>query len=59
MKTEKYKRIVWLRHDLRIYDNPALFRAAEEQEGVLAVYFICREMLTNHVVAPVQVDFIR
>ncbi len=59
MKTEKYKRIVWLRHDLRIYDNPALFRAAEEQEGVLAVYFICREMLTNHVVAPVQVDFTR
>jgi deoxyribodipyrimidine photo-lyase len=59
MKTEKFKRIVWFRHDLRTYDNPALFRAAEEQEGVLAVYFICREMLTNHVVAPVQVDFIR
>ena len=59
MKTEIYKRIVWLRHDLRTYDNPALFRAAEQQEGVLAVYFICRDMLTNHVVAPVQVDFIR
>ena len=59
MRAEKYKRIVWLRHDLRTYDNPALFRAAKEQEGVLAVYFICREMLTNHVAAPVQVDFIR
>jgi deoxyribodipyrimidine photo-lyase len=59
MKIEKFKRIVWFRHDLRIYDNPALFRAAEDQEGILAVYFICREVLTNHVVAPVQVDFTR
>jgi len=59
MKAEKFKRIVWFRHDLRIYDNPALFSAAEAQEGVLAVYFICREMIKNHVVAPVQVDFIR
>jgi len=59
MKSEKYKRIVWFRNDLRIYDNPALFRAAEVQEGILAVYFICREMLINHVVAPVRVDFIR
>jgi deoxyribodipyrimidine photo-lyase len=59
MKAEIFKRIVWFRHDLRIYDNPALFRAAESQEGVLAVYFICREMLINHVVAPVQVDFTR
>ena len=59
MKAEKFKRIVWFRHDLRIYDNPALFRAAEAQEGVLAVYFICHEMIKNHVVAPVQIDFIR
>ena len=59
MKTETFKRIVWFRNDLRVYDNPALFRAAEDQQGVLAVYFICREMLINHVVAPVRVDFIR
>jgi deoxyribodipyrimidine photo-lyase len=54
-----FKHLVWFRNDLRIYDNPALFRAAEEQHGVLAVYFICREMLENHVVAPVRIDFIR
>lgn len=56
---EIFKRIIWFRNDLRVYDNPALFRAAEDQQGVLAVYFICEEMLTNHVVAPVRVDFIR
>jgi len=59
MKTAQFKRIVWFRNDLRIYDNPALFRAAEDQEGVLAVYIICHEMLKNHVVAPARVDFIR
>lgn len=58
MKSGKFQRIVWFRNDLRIYDNPALFRAAEEQEGVLAVYFICRDMLVNHVVAPARIDFI-
>lgn len=59
MKSAQFKRIVWFRHDLRIHDNPALFRAAEDKAGVLAVYFICDEMLTNHVVAASQVDFIR
>lgn len=59
MKPDTYKHLVWFRNDLRIYDNPALFRAAEAQEGVLAVYVICREMLVKHVVAPVRVDFIR
>lgn len=59
MSGVKFKRIVWLRNDLRTYDNPALFRAAEDGQGVLAVYIICREMLVNHVVAPVRVDFIR
>lgn len=59
MKPAQFKRIVWFRNDLRIHDNPALFRAADDKEGVLAVYFICDEMLKNHVVAPVRVDFIR
>lgn len=54
-----FKRIVWFRNDLRVYDNPALFRAAEDQQGVLAVYFICQQMLADHVVAPARVDFIR
>src|SRR6478609_3986812 len=56
---DKFHKIVWFRNDLRIHDNPALFRAAEDGEGILAVYLICREMVENHVVAPVRLDFIR
>jgi len=55
----RFHRIVWFRNDLRIHDNPSLFHGAEDQEGVLAVYFICREMIDNHVVSPARVDFIR
>ena len=54
-----FKRIVWFRNDLRLYDNPALYRAAEDKEGVLGVYFICRDMIKNHDVAPVRTDFAR
>lgn len=54
-----FKNIVWFRNDLRIYDNPALHRAAEDGDGVLAVYFICHDMLENHSVAPVRTDFVR
>lgn len=54
-----FKRIVWFRNDLRIYDNPALHRAAEDKQGVLAIYFICRNMLKDHSVAAVRVNFIR
>ncbi len=56
---DKFHTVVWLRNDLRVYDNPALFRAAENKQGVLAVYFICRHMLEAHSVAPVRIDFIR
>jgi len=59
MKVSTFKRLVWLRNDLRVLDNPALFRAAEDGQGVMAVYFICADMLRNHVVAPARVDFIR
>jgi deoxyribodipyrimidine photo-lyase len=59
MKAAKFKRIVWFRNDLRIYDNPAIYRAAEDEQGVLAVYFVCHEIFNKHVVAPVRVDFIR
>lgn len=53
------KTLVWLRHDLRLWDNPALFRAAEQEQGVLAVYVVCEEYLERHSVAPVRLDFIR
>ena len=53
-----FEKIVWFRNDLRVHDNPALFRAAEEGRGLLAVYVICDQMLRDHGVAPVRVDFI-
>jgi len=59
MVTEVFHRIVWFRNDLRIHDNPALYRAAEDRQGILAVYFLCHEMLKNHGTAPARVDFIR
>lgn len=51
--------IVWLRHDLRLRDNPALFKAAEMGEGVVAVYIHCDAYVRLHRVAPAQLDFIR
>lgn len=59
MTADKFQKIIWFRNDLRIYDNPALFRATEGQQGVLAIYFICCDFLVNHVVAPARLDFIR
>lgn len=57
--TIHFKKIVWFRNDLRIYDNPALYRAAESGDGVLAVYYICCEFISNHSVAPSRIDFTR
>lgn len=51
--------LVWLRHDLRVYDNPALFKAAESGQGVVAVYVHCDAYVKLHVVAPAQLDFVR
>ncbi len=59
MSNVRFHKIVWFRNDLRVHDNPALYRAAEDEQGVLAVYFICRDFIKNHVVAPSRVDFIR
>jgi deoxyribodipyrimidine photo-lyase len=51
--------LVWLRHDLRIHDNPALFKAAEMGQGVVAVYVHCDAYVRLHTIAPVQLDFVR
>jgi len=51
--------LVWFRHDLRLYDNPALCKAAELQEGVVAVYVHCAALVKAHNTAPAQLDFIR
>lgn len=51
--------LVWLRHDLRLHDNPALFKAAELGQGVLAVYAHCDAYVHWHTIAPAQLDFVR
>lgn len=51
--------LVWLRNDLRLTDNPALYRAAERGEGVDCVYVWCKEYVKRHSIAPVRVDFVR
>lgn len=54
--------LMWFRHDLRIYDNPALFKAAEQgraDNGVVAVYVHCESYVKRHVIAPAKLDFIR
>ena len=53
------KTLVWLRHDLRLEDNPALYRASELAEGVVAVYQLCTEYIERHTIAPARLDFIR
>lgn len=59
MTVKAYPKLVWFRNDLRMSDNPALFHAAQTDEGVLAVYFLCEQDLQEHMVAPARVDFIR
>lgn len=53
------KTLVWLRNDLRLSDNPALFHAAEESTGVVAVYLLCEQFVNEHEVAPVRLEFVR
>lgn len=51
--------LVWLRHDLRLYDNPALYKAAESGQGVVVVYVHCDAYVRMHTIAPSQLDFVR
>ncbi len=51
--------LVWLRHDFRLHDNPALFKAAELGQGVVAVYVHCEAYVRLHTIAPAQLDFVR
>ncbi len=51
--------LVWLRHDLRLRDNPALFKAAELGQGVVAVYVHCAAYVRMHDQSAAQRDFIR
>ena len=51
--------LVWLRNDLRLRDNPALFHAAREGQAKLAVYLVCDQLIERHQTAPARLDLIR
>lgn len=51
--------LVWLRNDLRLRDNPALYHAAETGQGVVAVYVLCEDFIERHSTAPARLDFVR
>lgn len=51
--------LVWFRNDLRIHDNPALFKAAESGEGAVAVYIHCAAWVERHNIASAKLDFVR
>lgn len=59
MESASHRTLVWLRNDLRLRDNPALYHAAEGGRGVVAVYVLCEAFVEQHEVAPVRLDFIR
>ena len=44
---QQIKSIIWLRADLHIYDNPALYAAAHEG-ACLMIYTLCREQWDAH-----------
>lgn len=50
--------LVWLREDLRVQDNPALFHAAENNTGTIALYIIDANMWRQHNMAACRVEFI-
>ncbi len=51
--------MVWFRNDLRLRDNPALFKAAELGEGVLGVYIHCDAYVDRFPLGGARLDFIR
>jgi len=51
--------VVWLRNDLRVTDNRALFAACQEPDAhVLAVYIATPGQWQSHDMAPMQAEFI-
>ena len=51
--------LVWLRNDLRLRDNPALHKAAELKQGVIALYVHCEAYVERFPIAPARLDFTR
>jgi deoxyribodipyrimidine photo-lyase len=51
--------LVWFRSDLRTDDNPALNAAVEAgEEGVAALFLVCRDQWLDHDWGPSKVDFV-
>jgi deoxyribodipyrimidine photo-lyase len=51
--------LVWLRSDLRLDDNPALFQACRDAtRGVIAVFLVCGEQWRAHDWGPARVGFL-
>jgi deoxyribodipyrimidine photo-lyase len=51
--------LVWFRNDLRVTDNPALFRAIENGSPVIAIYIATPEQWLRHDDAAIKIDFWR
>ena len=51
--------LVWLRNDLRLYDNQALFEACQSGLPVVALFIATPDSWQQHFMAPVKQDFIR
>lgn len=47
-------KLVWLRNDLRVLDNPALFNASDAQQGVTAFVTLCPLQWKDHDDAPIR-----
>ncbi len=52
-------RLVWLRNDLRLEDNPALAAAAASGEPVAALYITTPATWQRHLLAPRKADLLR
>ena len=51
------KSVVWLRNDLRLIDNPALWHACNASEEVVALYLITEDQWKSHGDASCKINF--
>lgn len=51
--------LVWLRNDLRLYDNQALVEACQSGLPVVALFVATPQSWQKHFMAPIKQDFIR
>jgi deoxyribodipyrimidine photo-lyase len=51
--------LVWLRNDLRVYDNQALYEACQAGLPVVALFIATAQSWQQHFMAPIKQDLIR